>query len=134
MLIIIFYAYISLFTPDQPKWEELSAFEVYSKISISVFHEMSDADIQKLPFKSADLKEAKKLLSAAKKKFSPILWKGMGRLAIAKFKDGSSRKILINIYGSSFRDDTGKQNYTLEENADAWNTFINQNIPPKKNN
>jgi hypothetical protein len=44
-------------------------------------------------------------------------------LAIAKFKDGSSRKILINTYGSSFRDGTGKPNHTLEENVDAGVSF-----------
>lgn len=129
MLIALFFAIINMFTPDQPKWEELSAFEIYSKVAISKFHQMSDAEIQKLPFKSADVKEAKKLLSAAKVQISPILWKGMGRLAVAKFKDGSSRKILINTYGSSFRDVTGKQDYTLEENADAWRSFISKNIP-----
>lgn len=129
MLIVIFYVFINLFIPDQPKWEELSAFEIYSKISISKFHQMSDANIQKLPSKSADLKEAKKILATAKVKTSPIMWKGMAYLAIAKFKDGSSRKILINTYGSSFRDVTGKIDYTFEANADDWKAFISKNKP-----
>jgi hypothetical protein len=133
MLIVIFYAFVNLLTPDQPKWEELSAFEIYPKISISKFHELSDADIKKLPFKSTDLKEAKKLLSAAKQQFTPILWKGMGRLAIAKFKDGSSRRILINTYSSSFTDATGKKSYHLEDHASAWRKFIDKNIPSEKN-
>lgn len=129
MLIVLFIAFVKLFTPDQPKWEELTAFEIYAKVGIDKFHQMTEADIKKLPFKSADLTEAKKILSSAKAKFTPILWKGMGRLAIARFKDGSSRKILINTYGSSFRDATGKKDYTLEDNATEWRTFISKNQP-----
>lgn len=129
MLIFLFFAFIDASTPDQAKWHDLTAFEIYSQVSISKLQQMSDADIKKMPFKSADLKEAKKVLSMAKAKYTPILWKGTGRLAIARFKDGSSRKILINTYGSSFRDDTGRQNYSLEENADAWHSFIKKYKP-----
>ncbi|MRG45344.1 hypothetical protein GFS24_09465 [Chitinophaga sp. SYP-B3965] len=115
--------------PDQSKWEELSAFNIYPLVEVSTFQKLSDADIQKLPFKSADVKEAKKLLSSARMQFSPILWKGMGRLVIIKFKDGSSRKILLTTYRSSFRDVTGNRNYTLEGNAAVWNSFISKNNP-----
>lgn len=123
MLIALIIPFITLFAPDKPKWQELTAFEIYSKVSISKFQKMSDAEIQKMPHKLADINEAKKILSLAKPQFTPIIWKGMAYLAIARYKDGSSRKILINSYGSSFRDDTGKQNYTLEENAGTWHSF-----------
>lgn len=129
MLITLFFAFINLFTPNQPKWEDLTAFEIYSKVGIDKFHQMTEADIQKLPFKTANLNDAKKLLSAAKQTFGPVIWKGMGRIAIAKFKDGSTCKILINTFGSTFRDVTGKTNYSLEGKTKEWQDFISKNKP-----
>ncbi|WP_343306725.1 hypothetical protein AAHN97_06395 [Chitinophaga niabensis] len=129
MLILLLLALLNPFKLDQPKWSELTSFEIHTIVEIDQFHKMNDVDIQKLPSKMADLNEAKKILSTAKVKSIPILWKGTARVAVAKFKDGSRRTILINTYGHSFRDVTGKVDYTFEENGDAWTSFIKSNRP-----
>jgi hypothetical protein len=125
MLTFIFYVLIRLFTFNAADWSSLSEFRIYQGIQISDFSNLTEKEIEGMKYRKLNTEKAIKLLSRSARINKPITWKGMGYLAIVKFKDGSSRRLLINTFGGTFRDGTGNANYRVDETLQReWYKFL----------
>ncbi|RPD38572.1 hypothetical protein [Chitinophaga barathri] len=125
MFTFLLYTLLQFGTYDIADWSKVTEFQYYGRMSLEEFTDLTKADISGKKYKVLNIDKAKNLLSHSKVFYGMIMWKGGGFLAIARFKDGSSRKILINKFGGTFRDGTGQRGYIIDERVrDEWYSFI----------
>lgn len=114
--------------PVENNWKELTSLKVYGYVSLNKKDNISNEEINRMPFHEADLETAKKIMPLAAVKKGITLWKGGGILAVATFADGSSCKLLISKYGSFFYDGKSRDTYIFKETDQAeWQNLISAN-------
>ena len=125
MLVLFLCVLLQINVNEKADWSTATEFRLYGKIQVSAFSKLTDEEIAGKKFKNLDLDKAKNFLSNSKVLNEMITWKGGGYFVLIKFKDGSSRKLLLNKFGGTFRDGTGKTNYRIDENLrNEWHEFI----------
>ncbi|MGN7720240.1 hypothetical protein [Chitinophaga sp. 22620] len=125
MLVLLLCALLHMNVSEKVDWNTATEIHLFGQIQISDFDKLTKEEIASKKAKRLDLEKAKYYLLNSKPLNEMIMWKGSGYLVLVKFQNGSSRKLLVNKFGGTFRDGVGKTNYQIDENLrDEWHAFI----------
>jgi hypothetical protein len=112
---------------ENPDWTDLISFRMYTHIDKD-FLSVGDSELEQMNFIEMGIDEAQFFLNQA----TPLpnetyIWKG-SYLAIAKFKDGQTKRLKISCYGGFFKDLTNNKYYEIKNDSarNGWDKYCSE--------